>query len=154
MKITSRYGVAVLWEGECENIREELIVAVKSGANLYGANLYGANLYGANLSRANLSDVTVPPMDSHVFWSELLLRAAGDDLHRRGIAGLVAVSTDWCWPRMIALIAGELSQDWQSWAGAIFWHWPEQCRMLGLPEVVSAEDAPAGDAPGGGHDDS
>ena len=34
--------------------REEILQAVKEGADLYGANLSGANLHGANLHGANL----------------------------------------------------------------------------------------------------
>jgi hypothetical protein len=49
----------VLFTYEGETLKEAVVAAVKSranlyGANLYGANLYGADLYGANLSRANL----------------------------------------------------------------------------------------------------
>jgi hypothetical protein len=56
---------SVLFEAEANSIRELILGAVKSRANLYGANLSGADLsranlsgadlYGANLSRANLS---------------------------------------------------------------------------------------------------
>jgi hypothetical protein len=128
MKIVSRWDAnKVLWEGECDNIREELIAAVASKADLGYANL----------RYANLGSVRNPPMQSHAFWAELLRRAAGDNLHRRMVAGLVAVSTDWCWPRMIALMTGELAQDWQEWAGAVFWAWPEQCREIGLPEIAT-----------------
>lgn len=54
MKILHRYTGATLWEGECDTIREELVAAVKDGADLSGADLYGATLYGANLSSADL----------------------------------------------------------------------------------------------------
>ena len=58
MKILSISG-EVLYDSEKGSIKETLIDAVKSGANLYcadlsGANLYGANLYGANLKGAYL----------------------------------------------------------------------------------------------------
>jgi len=147
MKIISRYDANnVLWDGACDNIREELIAAVKSGAYLYGADLRGADLGGADLGGADLYGANlrgkVPPMESHAFWAELLLRAAGNDLHRRMVAGLVAVSTDWCWPRMLKLMSGELAADWNQWAGAVFWQWPEQCRELGLPEVAELDAEP------------
>ena len=199
----------VLWEGECDNLCDELVAAVKAGANLAGANLAGANLAGANLAgahlagahlagahlagahlaganleganleganlafanlvgailtRANLAGAilegailvradlrgadlrgadlagaSAPPVNSHDFWAELLRRAAGDDLHRRMIAGLVLISRDWCWPRMIALMTGELAADWQEWVGAEFWRWPEECRRLGLPELAAGD---------------
>ena len=213
MQIKDRWTYKVLWDGECDNIREELEAAAKAGANLDRANLDGANLDGANLDRANLVGASLyrasldgasldranlvgasldgasldrasldrasldgaslvgaslysasldgaglvgaslyranldganldgvknPPIDSHDFWAELLLRAAGDDLRRRMVAGLVLVSRDWCWPRMMKLMTGELAQDWQEWAGAVFWHWPEMCRNKGLPEIVPA----------------
>ena len=146
MKIVSRYDAGkCLWEGECDCIREELVAAVKGGANLTGAYLTGANLTGADLHGADLRVMT-PPMASHAFWSELLFRAADGDLHRRMVAGLVAVSTDWCWPRMLELMRGELADDWQQWAGAVCWQWPEECREVGLLEVVP--DAPADGHPG------
>jgi hypothetical protein len=55
IQIKSYLGT-VLFELEKENntIKDTLIEAVKSGANLRGANLWGANLSGVNLSRANL----------------------------------------------------------------------------------------------------
>ena len=56
MQIKHRYTGAVLWEGECENLREELIAAVKAGANLARADLAGANLARANLAGAYLAD--------------------------------------------------------------------------------------------------
>ena len=56
MKIVSRWDSdEVLWEGECDNVRDELVAAAKNGANLSRAYLSGANLNGANLSRAYLS---------------------------------------------------------------------------------------------------
>ena len=168
MQIKDRWTYKVLWDGECDNIREELMAAAKAGASLAGASLAGANLdgaslvgasldgaslvsasldgaslYRANLNGASLDGVKNPPIDSHDFWAELLLRAAGDDLRRRMVAGLVLVSRDWCWPRMMKLMTGELAQDWQEWAGAVFWHWPEMCRNKGLPEIVPAATTPA-----------
>ena len=55
MQIVSRWDSSkVLWEGECDNLRDELVAAVRAGADLSGASLYGADLSGANLSEANL----------------------------------------------------------------------------------------------------
>jgi uncharacterized protein YjbI with pentapeptide repeats len=54
MQLASRFNGTVLFEAAVETIKELLIAAVKSGADLYGANLRGANLYGANLYGANL----------------------------------------------------------------------------------------------------
>ena len=55
-QIKNRYYNSVLYECEAESIKECLIKAVYSDANLSGANLSGAYLSGANLSGANLSD--------------------------------------------------------------------------------------------------
>ena len=69
LQIKSLAG-SLLFESEAESLRELLVGAVKSradlsradlsgadlsGADLYGADLSGADLYGADLSRANLS---------------------------------------------------------------------------------------------------
>ena len=57
IQIKSIYG-SVLFEYEKENntIKDTVVEAVKSGANLRYANLRYANLRGADLSGANLSD--------------------------------------------------------------------------------------------------
>ena len=47
MKITRWYDDAVLWEGECDNIRDELEAAVNANAKLQYANLQSANLQSA-----------------------------------------------------------------------------------------------------------
>ena len=76
------------------------------GAYLYGANLqgaylqdaylYGANLRGANLQGANLRGAKIN-WRSHALISEILRRAADDNVQKRMIAGLIAISLDWCW---------------------------------------------------------
>ena len=53
-QIKSRYDDRVLYELECDSIKECVVSAVKSDANLGGADLGGANLRGANLRGANL----------------------------------------------------------------------------------------------------
>ncbi len=53
-QIKSRYDDRVLYELECESIKECVESAVKGGANLGGADLGGANLRGANLGGAYL----------------------------------------------------------------------------------------------------
>jgi len=35
--------------------------------------------------------------------SEILLRAAGSDIEKRKIAGLIRISPDWCWSQFLAL---------------------------------------------------
>ena len=86
-----------------------VIGANLSGANLSGAdlrsadlrsaNLYGADLYGANLSGAKLN------WQSHGIVAELLRCAASQDVRHRMVAGLIAVSLDWCWDEFLALRA-------------------------------------------------
>ena len=44
----------MLCEFDVKTVKEAVIKAVESGADLYGANLYGADLYGADLYGANL----------------------------------------------------------------------------------------------------
>ena len=55
IKIKSVFG-KLLFEYEKENntVKDTLIKAIESGANLRGADLRGANLYGANLCYADL----------------------------------------------------------------------------------------------------
>ena len=87
------------------------------GANLYGANLRGANLYGANLHGANLHGADLRGADlcgvdlcgaklswcSHHLLAWILLEASGDDVKKRKIAGLIEVSSDWCWADFLVL---------------------------------------------------
>jgi hypothetical protein len=92
-----------------------------SGANLRGADLRGANLReadlrwadlsGAVLSGANLRGAAVS-WQSHDLVAELLRRAAGDDVPRRMLAGLVLVSRDWCWNTFLALDIDPALRDW------------------------------------------
>ncbi len=54
IEIKHRWTNAVLCSFEADDLREAVIKAVKSDANLGGANLGGAKLGGANLGGANL----------------------------------------------------------------------------------------------------
>ena len=47
----------VLFEQNCNSLRECVVAAVKARAYLAGANLAGADLAGADLARANLAGV-------------------------------------------------------------------------------------------------
>ena len=80
-----------------------------SGANLYGADLRGADLYGADLSGANLYGAKVN-WQSHAIISEILRRAAADDVQKRMVAGLILVSPDWCWDKFLSIQSDLL--DW------------------------------------------
>jgi hypothetical protein len=88
----------------------ELHGASLINADLCGADLYGANLRGANLREANL-DGTLMNWKSHALIAELLRRAAVDDIQKRMIAGLVAVSLDWCWSKFL-----DIPTDLREWA--------------------------------------
>jgi len=65
-------------------------------AYLGGANLGGAYLGGADMGGADLDKITVNWMD-HQLISEILFRAAGKNIKKRMVAGLVRISPDWCW---------------------------------------------------------
>jgi hypothetical protein len=54
MQIKNIYG-DVIFTSQAETIKDSLLEAIKSGANLSGADLSGTNLSGANLYGANLS---------------------------------------------------------------------------------------------------
>jgi uncharacterized protein YjbI with pentapeptide repeats len=67
------FGGSALFESEKTTLKEAVVEAVESGADLSGANLYGAdlrgadlrgaNLYGADLSGANLSGANLRGAD-------------------------------------------------------------------------------------------
>ena len=54
IEIKHRRTGAVLWSGEANNLKDGLVAAVKSGADLWGANLGGVDLGGASLKGASL----------------------------------------------------------------------------------------------------
>lgn len=72
------------------------------GADLRWANLSGAYLRGAYLREANLDKAKLA-WQSHDLLAELLRRAAGGDIEKRKVAGLIAVSRDMCWKDFLAL---------------------------------------------------
>jgi hypothetical protein len=76
-------------------------------ANLRGANLGGANLGGANLGEANLRGAYLRGAkinwQSHTLLGHLLFRATGQDIDKRKIAGLISISTDWCWNKFLSM---------------------------------------------------
>jgi len=53
-QILNRWTNAVIWSGEAETVRDAILAAYASGANLRGANLRGADLGGADLGGADL----------------------------------------------------------------------------------------------------
>ena len=77
-----------------------------TGADLTGANLNNANLSGAYLRSSHIQNTSLLyanlfgasiEWSSHELIAEILRRAAGCDVARRSLAGLVLVSRDWCW---------------------------------------------------------
>jgi hypothetical protein len=134
MKITCRFDGRTLYECEADTMLATLQQAVNEGANLYGAdlsgadlsdaylrgaNLYGAYLRGAYLRGADLSGADLSGADlsgakvnwqSHAIISEILRQAAGDDVQKRMVAGLILISTDWCWDKFLS-IESDL-RDW------------------------------------------
>ena len=80
-----------------------------SGADLRGADLRGADLGGADLGGAYLRGAKINWTD-HYLVSELLLRAAKTNIEKRKLAGLVRISTEWCWDKFLSI--DEPLRDW------------------------------------------
>ena len=107
-----------------------LCVANLRGANLRGANLCVANLRGANLRGANLDGAYLGGAkinwQSHWLLGEILKRAAGDDVGKRCLAGGIAISTEWCWNKML-----QIDHPEKAWALSVF-----------LPLIQDGDNAP------------
>jgi hypothetical protein len=111
--------------------RANLYRANLRGANLGGANLGEANLHGADLGEANLHGadlhgadlgVNIPSYNDHYFISEILLREARNDVKKRSYAGLIRISTDWCWEDFLQ----GCPKTWITWAKSVLCaKWPE-----------------------------
>ena len=82
-----------------------------TGADLTAANLTEANLAGANLAGAHLAGIVVA-WQSHALLADILRRAAGDNVPRRMLAGLIAISTDWCWGEFLNLDIDPALREW------------------------------------------
>jgi uncharacterized protein YjbI with pentapeptide repeats len=80
-KIRSRITGAILYEGEAASLRDLVIKAVSSRADLYGADLYGANLSRADLSGANLSRADL--YEANLYGANL----SGANLSRADLSG-------------------------------------------------------------------
>ena len=90
-----------------------------SGAYLTGAYLTGAYLRGAYLRGAYLRGAHID-WESHEQIAHILLTAAGRDVEKRKVAGLILISRDWCWEKWLSLgdpltgwALGELAK-WQT----------------------------------------
>jgi hypothetical protein len=114
------------WEWRIDLRRANLSDANLSDANLSDANLSDANLsrvdlrranlFGANLSDANLSGANLRGAmfnwQSHDLSAEVLRQAAGDDVQRRMLAGLILVSRNWCWNVFLAAPIDPALREW------------------------------------------
>jgi len=73
-----------------------------SGAKLSGADLRGADFSGANLSGADLSGAKLA-WQSHDLLAEILKRAAGDDIAKLKVAGVILLCREKCWRELLAI---------------------------------------------------
>jgi len=90
------------------------------GADLAEANLWGADLRGASLGGAYL-EVKIPPVDSHAFVSEILIRIAKKE-SEIDLACRIGLQTDQCWEYFIKLA---LQKKALKWAKKALCRWPE-----------------------------
>ena len=94
--------------------------AYLSGADLSGADLSGANLSGAYLRGANLSGIKTISISDHYLLSQILLNEA-KTINQREWAGLIRISTYWCWQDFI----NNMSKPCIKWCVNILNQWPE-----------------------------
>lgn len=155
IQIKSRFDGRVLYECEADTLLEALQRAVRAGAYLAGANLVGANLAHADLARANLAHADLVHADlahanlagakinwtSHSLIAEILRREAGNNVEQRCLAGGIAISTDWCWDKIMSI---EYPQ--KAWAIGVLLPWiqegdnaPERLRKLAAERTDHAD---------------
>ena len=89
-------------------------------ANLQNANLQDADLWDAGLQGAKLNWI------SHDLLSEILRRAAGDDIDKRMAAGLLLVSRDWCWRDMARANGDDRHKALLAWAIEMLRPWADE----------------------------
>ena len=92
------------------------------GADLHEADLRGADLHGADLEKGK----TKIDWESHNLVAEILRRAAGDDIEKLKIAGLVLLCRDWCWNQF-----SKIDDPLKQWAFDVLHPW-----------VIGGENAP------------
>jgi hypothetical protein len=94
----------------------DLRVANLSGADLSGADLREANLRVADLREADLSGANLSgakiAWQSHDLLAEILKRAAGDDIAKLKVAGLILIQREWCWREFLAMRDREPLAGW------------------------------------------
>ena len=100
--------------------------AYLSGADLRGADLSNADLRGAYLSNAYLrgADLRGARLEwsCHDLIAEILRRAAGVDIDKLKIAGLILIQRDWCWADFAALDEPQEIKDW-AFGALVPWAW-------------------------------
>jgi uncharacterized protein YjbI with pentapeptide repeats len=112
------------------------------GANLRGANLYGADLRGADLRGAYLRGANLEGADlrgiiinwqSHQLLFEILSRAAGEDIEKNKVAGLIYAGQfkSWCWNWYVRNCSGD---PLFGWAISELRKWVEEGD--GAPEIL------------------
>ena len=89
IEIKHRCTGSVLFELEIGSIKLAVEAAVKGGAYLSGAYI--------EKSKTKIN------WESHDLVAEILRRAAGEDIERLKIAGLLLICRSWCWDKFIAI---------------------------------------------------
>ena len=122
IKIKHKWTGKVLFELEKEknSLKITLEAGVKANANLSDADLRNANLWNANLRNANLS-VKNPPINDHVFVSEILWRSAEKE-NQKDFASRIRMELGECWEFFIELAR---SKGVVVWAKKVLCKWPE-----------------------------
>ena len=134
VEIRNRWTNDIIYSGEtiAEAVtanRADLREANLSGADLSGANLHDANFRGADLSYADLSGANLHDANfrgadlsganffgaklawlSHDLIAEILRRAAGDDIEKLKVAGLILLCRNKCWNDFLSI--GDPLTDW------------------------------------------
>lgn len=92
--------------------------------DLRNANLYNVDLRNADLRNANLN------WQSHTLIAEILRQAANENVQWRMVAGLVAVSLDWCWKEFKEKLTPE---QWE-WGVSVLKQWKNYPSILDTEE--------------------
>ena len=111
IEIKHRTTGSVLFSRECGSLKLAVEAAVKIRAYLRGADLRGVNLRGADLDGADLEGAK-NIWQSHDLIAEVLRRAAGEDIEKRKLAGLILISRDWCWSKFVAVALDDPLKAW------------------------------------------
>ncbi len=107
----------VLYSSAVDTVEEAVEEAISKGVSLRFADLSGVDfrkvkgLRLADIYEARLDGCTVD-WNSHALLAEILRKAAGEDYGRRKFAGFVAVSYDWCWPKILEEGKDDAALSW------------------------------------------